>query len=57
MYFQFLIEDQSSGALIDILMQKIAAPHKNVQYNIKSFRGIGGFTPKTLLRKLKLVNF
>lgn len=53
MYFQFLIEDQSSGALIDILMQKIAAPHKNVQYNIKSFRGIGGFTPKNTVKETK----
>lgn len=53
MYFQFLIEDQSSGALIDILMQKIAAPHKNVQYNIKSFRGIGGFIPKNTVKETK----
>lgn len=48
MYFQFLIEDQSSGALIDILMQKIAAPHKNVLSNnsdyLQKARKYGHFT-------------
>lgn len=53
MYFQFLIEDQSSGALIEILMNKIASSNSNVQYNCKSFKGIGGFTPKNTIKETK----
>lgn len=53
MYFQFLIEDQSSAALIEILMDKIIALHPNNQYNCKSFRGIGGFTRKNTIKETK----
>lgn len=47
MHFQFLIEDRSSTELINILMEKLVSENQNVTFNCKSFRGIGGFTPKT----------
>lgn len=53
MYFQFLIEDQSSGALVDILMKKITQKYTTVQYDCKSFRGIGGFTKKNTVKETK----
>ncbi len=53
MYFQFLVEDQSSGALIDILMKKITEEYTTVQYDSKSFRGIGGFTRKNTVKETK----
>lgn len=42
MHFQFLIEDQSSAALIEILMQRISLVNKNITFNCKPFKGIGG---------------
>ncbi len=32
MHFQFLIEDQSSAALIEILMQRISLVNKNITF-------------------------
>ncbi|MEG2185501.1 MAG: DUF4276 family protein [Cloacibacillus sp.] len=46
MHFQFLIEDQSSEALILELMQKIVPDAPHITYDCKSFRGIGGFRKK-----------
>lgn len=48
MYFQFLIEDQSSTVLIEQLMTKIMVQYPEVTYSCKSFRGLGGFTKKIL---------
>lgn len=53
MYFQFLIEDQSSAVLIEILMQKISLTNENVIYNCKPFKGIGGFTKKNTVKETK----
>lgn len=43
MYFQFLIEDQSSGILVNHIMGKIKNYHENADiiWDIKSFSGIG----------------
>lgn len=53
MHFQFLIEDQSSEALIDILMEKMTEGRQDATYNCKSFRGIGGFTKKNTVKETK----
>lgn len=45
-HFQFLIEDQSSAVLMEILMKKIMLSNPNITYDCKSFKGIGGFTKK-----------
>ena len=50
MYFQFLIEDQSSEALVHELMRKILLDCPQTTYNCKSFRGIGGFTKKNTVK-------
>lgn len=43
MYFQFLIEDQSAGILVNHVMEKFEIEHKDVaiSWKIKSFKGIG----------------
>ena len=58
MYFQFLIEDQSSEVLINIIMKKIISiyPQLQISYDSKSFRGIGGFTKKNMLKDTKTGN-
>lgn len=53
MHFQFLIEDQSSADLIEILMQKNFLPSGGVTFNCKSFKGIGGFTRKNTVKETK----
>lgn len=53
MYFQFLIEDQSSAELIEILMKKIADVYPGITYSCKSFKGIGGFTKKNTVKETK----
>lgn len=53
MYFQFLIEDKSSEILIDILMKKIIKNCDDVSYRTKSFKGIGGFTSKNIVKDTK----
>lgn len=53
MYFQFLIEDQSSAALIEILMQRISLTHEGITFNCKAFKGIGGFTKKNTVKETK----
>lgn len=54
MHFQFLIEDQSSAVLIELLMEKIkqecAGP---LSVEIKAFHGIGGFTKKNTVKETK----
>lgn len=43
MYFQFLIEDQSTGILVNHVMEKLKAYYteNDVEWNIKPFGGIG----------------
>lgn len=53
MYFQFLIEDQSSAALIEILMQRISARNSNVTFSCKAFNGLGHFTKKNTVKEVK----
>ncbi len=53
MHIQFLIEDQSSEVLIDILMNKITATNDSITFDCKSFRGIGGFKPKNTVKETK----
>ena len=53
MHFQFLIEDQSSAALIEILMQRISARTSNVTFSCKAFKGLGGFTKKNTVKETK----
>lgn len=53
MHFQFLIEDQSSSVLIEILMQKIIGNCSDITYNCKSFKGIGGLTKKNTVKETK----
>lgn len=52
-HFQFLVEDQSGAVLIDILMKKISGIYPNITYSIKSFKGIGGFTPQNTVKEIK----
>lgn len=53
MYFQFLVEDKSGGILIDLLMKKIQEQAPETTYDIKSFRGLGGFTRKNTVKETK----
>ena len=53
MYFQFLIEDVSSAALIRILMEEKIPQHPKFSYNIKAFHGIGGFVKKKTAKAAK----
>lgn len=53
MHFQFLIEDQSSAALIEILMQKISIKNENITFDCKAFKGLGGFTKKNTVKETK----
>lgn len=53
LYIQFMIEDQSSAVLIDILMEKLKQTYPDFTWDIKAFRGIGGFTPKNTVKETK----
>ena len=53
MHFQFLIEDQSSAVLIEIIMKKISSRNEGITFNCKSFKGIGGFTKKNTVKETK----
>lgn len=53
MHFQFLIEDQSSAILVEILMQKIAANRPSITFNCKPFKGLGGLTKKNTVKETK----
>lgn len=53
MHFQFLIEDQSGAALIEILMKRISLTNEGTTYNCKPFKGIGGFTKKNTVKETK----
>ena len=53
MYFQFMIEDESSRVLVELLMNKICKENPHIASDYKSFRGIGGFTPKNTVKETK----
>lgn len=53
MHFQYLIEDQSSAILIDLVMKKIIEDPLSVTYSCKAFKGIGGFTKKNTVKETK----
>ena len=53
MHFQFLIEDQSSAALIEILMQRISVGNSNVTFSCKAFKGLGGLKKKNTVKETK----
>ncbi len=53
MYFQFLIEDLSGEILVRQVMEKIKAENSEVEYDCKSFHGIGGFTRKNTVKETK----
>ena len=53
MHFQFLIEDQSGGILINQLMKKISIVYPSVTVDYKSFKGIGGFTKNSKIKEIK----
>lgn len=46
MYFQFLIEDQSSGILVNHIMENIKKTYQNIDvvWNIKPFKGVGSLS-------------
>lgn len=46
MHIQFMIEDSSSAALIEVLMGKLKDSVSLLTYDVKHFHGIGGFTRK-----------
>ena len=55
MYFQFLIEDQSTEILVGHVMEKLEEkyPDKDIQFNSKSFKGIGHLPTKGNLMERK----
>lgn len=55
MYFQFLIEDKSTEILINHVMEKIKEkyPDQYIDFNIKSFKGIGHLSAKGSLQERK----
>ena len=52
-YFQFLVEDASSAALIEALMSEKIPPAPDFSYKIKYFHGIGGFRKKKTVKEIK----
>lgn len=53
MFVYFLLEDMSSGVLIDILMEKFVARYPNASYKSHSFKGLGGFTKKNTVKETR----
>lgn len=53
MHFQFLIEDQSTRALVELLMKKVQDDHPELTCDYKSFHGIGGFTQKNTVKETR----
>ncbi len=48
MHFQFLIEDQSTAALIDLIMKNVIRNPNSDSFDCIPFHGIGGITKKKL---------
>ena len=53
MYFYFMIEDESGRRLVEEIMKKIQNQYKEIYYDCKPFRGIGGFTKKNTVKETK----
>ena len=55
MYFQFLIEDKSTEILVNHIMEKLKKihPDKFIDFNIKSFKGIGHLSTHGNLQERK----
>lgn len=55
MYFQFLIEDKSTEVLVRHVMEKLEQmyPEKYIDFNIKSFNGIGHLSTQGNLQERK----
>ena len=53
MHIQFMIEDSSSAALIEVLMGKLKDSVSLLTYDVKHFHGIGGFTRKNTVKEIK----
>lgn len=58
MYFQFLIEDQSTATLIRHIMEKLKVSHSEVEilYNCKFFNGLGNLKTSGSLMERKTGN-
>jgi len=52
-YIQFLVEDNSTGCLIKVLMDRIIETNSDVSYDCKAFHGIGGYAKKSTVQKIK----
>lgn len=52
MHFQFLIEDYSGAVLVNKVMQKLSE-EAEFTFDIKSFKGIGGFKGKGSVKDIK----
>lgn len=53
MYFHFLIEDQSSAILIELLMERMTSKRPDLTYRCTAFGGLGGFTKKNTVKETK----
>ena len=53
MFVYFLLEDMSSEALIDILMENVSLRYPGVSYKCRSFKGLGGFTQKNTVKETR----
>ncbi len=55
MYFQFLLEDKSTEILINHIMEKVKEtyPDKLIDFNVKSFKGIGHLSTRGSLQERK----
>ena len=53
MHIQFMIEDSSSAALTEVLMEKLKDSVSLLTYDVKYFHGIGGFTRKNTVKEIK----
>lgn len=53
MYFHFLIEDQSSAILIELVMEKITSNYPELTYRCTPFKGLGGFTRKNTVKETR----
>jgi hypothetical protein len=53
MYFQFLIEDRSGEILIRHIMDKLQNLYDNLEYDCKSFKGLGGLKYSSSVIKTK----
>lgn len=53
MHFQFLIEDQSTAALIDLIMKNVIRNPNSDSFDCIPFHGIGGITKKNSVKEMR----